>query len=34
MQSSSDMLQVRALSFAYGKRKLWETSTWMFPLGL
>ena len=33
MQSSSDMLQVRALSFAYGKRKLWENVDLDVPAG-
>ena len=33
MQSSSDMLQVRALSFAYGKRRLWENVNFDVPVG-
>ena len=33
MQSSSDLLQVRALSFAYGKRRLWENVNFDVPVG-
>ena len=33
MQASSDLLQVRALSFAYGKRRLWENVNFDVPVG-
>ncbi len=33
MQSSSDLPQVRALSFAYGKRRLWENVNFDVPVG-